>query len=200
MVIPYSVENTNISDQARSFPPVFEADAQVLVLGSMPGRASLQACQYYAHPHNAFWPIIKNLFGVACALDYNGRARLLIRHRIALWDVLKTCVRNGSLDSSIKASSIIANDFSAFYEAAPDIQAVFFNGAAAEREYVKRVVPKLPQKYAMIPNYRLPSTSPAMAGMTKEQKLERWRLIREILDTDGTVPYRVRHSDAQPVV
>ncbi len=104
-----------------------------------------------------------------------------MRHRIALWDVLRTCLRNGSLDSSIKAPSIIANDFTAFYEAVPDIQAVFFNGATAEREYTKRIIPTLSKSYAELLSYRLPSTSPAMAGMTKEQKIERWRLIKEIL-------------------
>ncbi|MGH8560152.1 MAG: DNA-deoxyinosine glycosylase [Methylococcales bacterium] len=171
----------NISDLARGFPPVCNADAQVLVLGSMPGRASLQACRYYAHPQNAFWPIIENLFGFHDPLDYAERTRLLMRHRIALWDVLRTCLRNGSLDSSIKASSIVANDFTAFYESVPDIQVVLFNGATAEREYIKRIIPTLSKKYAKLPSYRLPSTSPAMAGMTKEQKIEQWRLIKEFL-------------------
>jgi double-stranded uracil-DNA glycosylase len=177
------VEVTNDSCLARSFPPVFEADAKALILGSMPGRASLQAGQYYAHPQNAFWPIIENLFGVSGPLNYAERIRVLTRQRIALWDVLRTCVRNGSLDSSIKTSSMIANDFSAFYEAAPDIQAVFFNGATAEREYTKRVIPTLPQKYARLPKYRLPSTSPAMAGMNKEQKIAQWQRITQILNS-----------------
>jgi TDG/mug DNA glycosylase family protein len=181
MVIADPVDLVRISDLASSFPPVFEADAQVLVLGSMPGRASLQVCQYYAHPHNAFWPIIENLFGVADGLDYIGRTGLLLRHRIALWDVLKTCRRNGSLDSSIRAASIIPNDFGSFYRSAPDIKAVFFNGATAEREYRKRVVPMLPEKFAGLPTHRLPSTSPAMAGIPKEEKLERWRLIADVL-------------------
>ncbi len=197
MVIRDSVEATNISDLARGFPPVFEAGARVLVLGTMPGRASLKACQYYAHPHNAFWPIIENLFGVSDALDYGARTRLLMHHRIALWDVLKTCRRNGSLDSSIKASSVIANDFAGFYEACPEIQAVFFNGAAAEREYTKRVVPKLPKKVAMLPKFRLPSTSPAMAGMTKEQKIERWRQLREILDAKADTSGGIRQPVGQ---
>lgn len=152
----------------------------------MPGQASLKACRYYAHPQNAFWSILESLFGCSSGLDYLERTRLLIRHRIALWDVLRTCVRNGSLDSSIQSRSIITNDFVALYEAAPGIRAVFFNGSTAEREYLKRVIPRLPEKYAMLPNYRLPSTSPAMAGMTREQKFEQWKKIREILDASIT--------------
>ncbi|MGH8551482.1 MAG: DNA-deoxyinosine glycosylase, partial [Methylococcales bacterium] len=106
---------------------------------------------------------------------------LLTRHRIALWDVLRICLRNGSLDSSIQASSILSNDFCSFFRSASDIKAVFLNGATAEREYRKRVYPSLPEQYAKLPAYRLPSTSPAMAGMTREQKIERWRLVAEVL-------------------
>ncbi len=181
MVSSCAVIRNDPSNLASSFPPVFAADARVLILGSMPGRASLQASQYYAHPHNAFWPIIENLLGSPVPLGYSDRICLLTRQRIALWDVLRTCVRTGSLDSAIMPASIIANDFSSFFEAAPGIQAVCFNGLAAEREYTRKVIPTLSNQYALLPNYRLPSTSPAMAGMTRQQKLDRWRLIAEIL-------------------
>ncbi|MGH8551533.1 MAG: uracil-DNA glycosylase family protein, partial [Methylococcales bacterium] len=77
MVTPASVEAANISDLARSFPPIFEADAQILVLGSMPGRASLQVRQYYAHPQNAFWGIIETIFGISRTLGYRERTVLL---------------------------------------------------------------------------------------------------------------------------
>lgn len=173
-------------DLAFGFPPVFNADARVLVLGSMPGRASLCARQYYAHPQNSFWPIIEHLFGFSDPLDYAARIRLLLRHRIALWDVLKSCFRPGSLDVSIKSSSMITNDFSEFYAAAPDIQAIFFNGATAQREYQRHIIPTLPQKFASLPCFRLPSTSPAMAGMSKAQKIQRWQMIREISDSCRT--------------
>ncbi|MGH8499093.1 MAG: DNA-deoxyinosine glycosylase [Methylococcales bacterium] len=174
------LEADSQSDLACGFAPLFKFDAQALVLGSMPGRASLHARQYYAHPHNTFWPIIEHLFGYSDPLDYAHRTRLLMRHRIALWDVLKTCSRPGSLDSSINESSIIANDFASFYACAPDIRAVFFNGATAQREFHKRIIPTLAVKYAAIPGFCLPSTSPAMASLTKAQKIERWKLIREI--------------------
>jgi double-stranded uracil-DNA glycosylase len=171
------------SHLARSFPPVFAADALILILGSMPGRASLQAGQYYAHPHNAFWPIIETLLGISGPLGYGDRIRLLTRARIALWDVLGACIRNGSLDSSIMPSSILVNDFSIFFEAVPGIQAIFFNGSTAEREYTRRVIPRLPDRFAVLPTYRLPSTSPAMAGMTRIQKLEHWRRITDSLQS-----------------
>lgn len=183
MVSPCPAIPDNPSDLACGFPPVFADNARILILGSMPGRASLQAGQYYAHPHNAFWPIVETLLGISSPLSYSHRIGLLTRERIALWDVLRTCVRNGSLDSSIMPSSIIANNFSSFFEAAPGIQAIFFNGLTAEREYTRRVIPTLPDRYAALPSYRLPSTSPAMAGLTRPQKLERWRLISEILQS-----------------
>ena len=177
MVAPYPRNQIGTSDLVHSFPPVCKSDAHILILGSMPGKVSLQSYQYYAHPQNTFWPIMESLFGILNPLGYPERIRLLTNHRIALWDVLRTCVRTGSLDSSINASSITANDFCAFYTAAPNIQAVFFNGATAEREYIKRVIPTLTEKVAALPNYRLPSTSPAMASLSKEQKHKRWQLI-----------------------
>ena len=182
MVVSGTEDKKQDKDFACSFPPVFRSDAQILLLGSMPGKTSLRDRQYYAHPQNSFWPIIESLFGVADKLSYIERTNLLIRNRVALWDVLRSCIRNGSLDSSIQSVSATANDFSAFFKAVPEIRAVFFNGATAEREYMKRVVPTLPGRPATLPTYRLPSTSPAMAVMSREQKLERWRLITKQLD------------------
>lgn len=174
-------EGSDRSDIARSFPPIFQADAKVLILGSMPGRASLRAGQYYAHPQNAFWPIIEDLLGLSNSIDYAERTRVLIKNRIALWDVLRHCERPGSLDSSIKACSVVTNDFPEFFESAANIRAVFFNGATAEKEYTKRVIPNLTKKFQQLVHLRLPSTSPAMAGITRQQKLERWRAVVEIL-------------------
>ncbi|MGR9106697.1 MAG: DNA-deoxyinosine glycosylase [Gammaproteobacteria bacterium] len=182
MVALRAAEKEISSNYARSFPPLFEPGSRILILGSMPGRASLEAREYYAHPQNAFWPIIETLFKVSSPLNYRGRISLLARHRIALWDVLGTCVRNGSLDSSIKPASIVTNNFEELFQAAPNIQAVFFNGSTAQREYTKRVVPDLPDQYAGLPSYRLPSTSPAMAAMTRKQKLGHWQRVVEILE------------------
>ena len=87
----------------------------MLILGSMPGSASLRAGQYYAHPRNAFWPIMGDLMDAAPNLPYEARIEILQSEGIALWDVLATCVRDGSLDAEIVEASITANDFKAFF-------------------------------------------------------------------------------------
>ena len=108
----------------QCFPPIADAGATVLILGSMPGEESLRAGQYYAHPRNAFWPIMGDLFGAGPGLDYAARARVLKSNGIALWDVLASCARDGSLDSAIAGDSILANDFPAFFLAHPGIARV----------------------------------------------------------------------------
>ncbi|MHB1590463.1 MAG: DNA-deoxyinosine glycosylase, partial [Sulfuricella sp.] len=127
----------------HSFPPIADARARVLILGSMPGKLSLQAQQYYAHPRNAFWHILGELVGAHADLTYQTRMRVLKANGIALWDVLKSCTREGSLDSDIDDASIIANDFASFHRAHPDIAYIFFNGAKAEACYRKHVLPSL---------------------------------------------------------
>jgi hypoxanthine-DNA glycosylase len=91
-----------MADRARSFPPVATRDARLLILGSMPGQASLAADQYYAHPRNAFWPIMATLLGFDAAIDYRARTETLAAAGVAVWDVLHSCHRPGSLDSSIE--------------------------------------------------------------------------------------------------
>lgn len=158
-----------------SFPPIEDARARVLILGSMPGKASLAAGQYYAHAHNLFWRILGELTGAGPALPYQARARALRICGIALWDVLASCAREGSLDSAIDDASASANDFNAFFRAHPHIVQVFFNGAKAEASYRRKVLPELapglgPQRYA-----RLPSTSPANASMSHAYKRRVWK-------------------------
>ena len=101
--------------QVSGFPPVAEASARVLILGSMPGIASLEKNEYYALPRNAFWRVMGDLFGAGAELTYEEKLQTLSSRGIALWDVLKTCYRPGSLDSSIVASSMELNDFTAIY-------------------------------------------------------------------------------------
>jgi double-stranded uracil-DNA glycosylase len=161
--------------QVQSFPPIADAKARILILGSMPGEASLAAGQYYAHAQNLFWRILGETTGAAPSLPYAARAKALKSCGIALWDVLQSCVREGSLDSAIDDASIRANDFVSFYRAYPRIAQVFFNGAKAEATYRKRVLPLLahgfgPQRYS-----RLPSTSPANASMSLAYKHRVWR-------------------------
>lgn len=158
------------------FAPLARADARVLILGSMPSRESLVQQRYYAHPRNAFWPILTDLLSISSG-DYERRVRLVTRRGIAIWDVLKACVRETSLDSDIDDSSIITNDFQDFLEKHPAIRGIFFNGAKAESVYRRFVLPDLGTGQAAIPLQRLPSTSPAHAGMTFEQKKVAWKAI-----------------------
>ena len=149
----------------------------MLVLGSMPSRQSLARQQYYAHPRNAFWPIMTQLFELQ-ETAYRERADELTGHGVAVWDVLQACTRSSSLDSDIDEDSIVTNDFREFFRAHPEIRKVFFNGAKAEAVYLKQVIPGLPPEPAAFSLYRLPSTSPANAGMNFYQKLQAWQALK----------------------
>lgn len=163
---------------ARSFPPLARADARVLILGSMPGAESLRRRQYYAHPHNRFWPIMGELFGAAPALAYAQRVEKLLDRGVAVWDVLKRCERAGSLDGDIVPASEVPNDFARFFRAHPRLGAVFFNGAKAEQVFLRRVAPGFP---GLPPLVRLPSTSPAHPGLSPARKLAAWRAVEAAL-------------------
>jgi hypoxanthine-DNA glycosylase len=158
----------------RSFPPVARRDAHTLILGSMPGAASLAAGRYYAHPRNAFWRIVADLLGFAAEAPYPERKRALQGAGIALWDVLHSCVREGSLDTRIDDASEVAHDFRAFFRTHPRIERVFFNGAKAEASFRRHVVPGLRHSPSM---HRLPSTSPAHAALDEGRKRAAWRAI-----------------------
>lgn len=157
------------------FPPVAGPDARLLILGSMPGIASLHADRYYAHPRNAFWPIMGKQLGFSPELPYAERLARLKAAGIALWDVIAACERTGSLDANIAGDTVRVNDFSAFFAVHRGICRVAFNGAAAETAFRRHVLPRLPGlDLAMI---RLPSTSPAHAGMTLADKEAAWSAI-----------------------
>lgn len=160
----------------QGFPPISRPDARTLILGSMPSRESLAQQRYYAHPRNSFWPIMSSLFGFKDN-NYRLNADQLTQHGVAVWDVLKTCFRTGSLDSDIDGNTIVTNDFQQFFAHHPDIYRVFFNGAKAESVYLKQVLPRLDAKAARLKLQRLPSTSPAHASMSFEQKKNAWRVI-----------------------
>jgi hypoxanthine-DNA glycosylase len=157
------------------FAPVARADARVLVLGSLPGQASLARQQYYAQPRNAFWKITGELFGFDPSLDYDSRLRALVEHRVALWDTCAAAVRPGSLDARILRASVVPNDFAPFLQAHPQLRRICFNGATAEALFERRVLPTLPEPSRALPRVRLPSTSPAHAGMNHARKLDAWR-------------------------
>jgi len=164
--------------QASSFPPMARGDARVLILGSMPGVASLRARQYYAHRQNQFWWIMGRLFGAERELPYAQRVERLLERRVAVWDVLKHCERKGSLDGDIRRGSEVVNDFARFLEKHSSIRAVFFNGRKSEVVFTCRVQAHLGPRGATLRYARLPSTSPAHAGMPRAAKLRAWRRIQ----------------------
>jgi hypoxanthine-DNA glycosylase len=166
-----------MSRRSRGFPPVAAPDARVLILGSLPGQVSLARRQYYAQPQNAFWRIMGTLFGAGPELPYDERKALLVAHQVALWDVCKAAVREGSLDAAIDPASVIPNDFRSFLRAHPAIGLICTNGGTATRLYQRLVRPALPEAGRAVPVQPLPSTSPAHAAMPFEQKLERWRIV-----------------------
>lgn len=161
--------------QARAigFPPVADERARVLIVGSMPGQASLAAARYYAHPRNAFWPIVTAICGLAATASYERRIAALRRQGVALWDVLHACVRPGSLDADIDEATIVVNDFAAFLAAHPRIGTVLCNGGKAFVSWRRHVQPTLAGRSLAV--RQLPSTSPAHAARSFADKLAIWR-------------------------
>ncbi|MDR1810148.1 MAG: DNA-deoxyinosine glycosylase [Prevotella sp.] len=155
-----------------SFPPLIDDNSRVLLLGTMPGAESLRKQEYYGHPHNHFWKIMYALFDAASPPNpaYSEKTKLLLAHRVALWDVLACCERKGSLDSSIRNET--ANDFSALYARYPQIKRVFFTSRKAE-EYYGKYVGKQPD----ITFCTLPSPSPANAQKTLTEKIAAWQIV-----------------------
>jgi hypoxanthine-DNA glycosylase len=154
-------------------PPIIDDGAKALILGNMPSVMSLGAQQYYANPRNAFWRITGEIFGFDGSEPYDARTAVLTAHGVAVWDVLRSCRRVGSLDSAVEPESMVANDFGQLFERHSHIARVFFNGAAAQKNFNRlvRVAPDL--RYQ-----RLPSTSPAQT-MRYADKLAAWRVIDE---------------------
>ncbi|MGU9957792.1 MAG: DNA-deoxyinosine glycosylase [Arenicellales bacterium WSBS_2016_MAG_OTU3] len=170
-----------MSNPLEAFPPIANMRAKVLILGSMPGLRSLQETQYYANPHNAFWWIMRELLGFEDNLPYTKRINCLKKAGIAVWDVLHSCRRVGSLDSAIEKDSIVVNDFDSFLSKNKNIGAIFFNGQASEKIFLKHAIAMIDSKNQPEVQIRLPSTSPANAGMHKQDKLAAWRVILEYL-------------------
>lgn len=150
----------------HSFEPIFAPEARVMIVGSMPSVKSLEQAQYYAHPRNAFWPILFDVFGREYTPDYEVKKSLIRENALALWDAACMCEREGSLDSNMR--DVVYNDFDSLYACCPGIHTVLCNGGTAYSLFVKsgaagsRTV------------IRMPSTSPAYT-MAYERKLEIWR-------------------------
>lgn len=157
----------------ESFKPEFHNDARILVLGSMPGKVSLDAQRYYAHARNLFWPMLSDILGEALPLDYGNRLHWLKDHGIALWDVLKHCERDGSLDSRIDRRTEVPNDLKGLIAQLPQLQLVIFNGKKAEQLF-RRHFSNI-DFGGQLSMMGLPSTSPANAGMSYQEKVQAWR-------------------------
>lgn len=162
-------------ERLQSFGPIADENSKILILGSMPGVQSLLEQQYYAHPKNQFWPIIFALFEEPIEHEYEKRVRFVLKKGIAIWDVVATCQRKGSLDSNIKNETF--NDFKNFYLAYPNIRFIAFNGVKAFELYKKGVgwLDAGPKEYR-----QLPSTSPANT-IKLEEKLDKWKIILNYL-------------------
>ncbi len=147
----------------------------MLILGSLPGDASIAAGEYYAHPRNGFWAIIAELTGIPVALPYRERLGRLVAARLALWDVCAAAARGGSRDAAIRRRSVVANDLEPFLHAHPDIRLIAFNGATAAALFQRLVLPALEPESVAIARVRLPSTSPAHAALPVARKVAAWR-------------------------
>lgn len=167
---------------SESFSAVVREDTQVLILGSMPGTKSLEEAQYYAHPRNAFWPIMEALFDIPVSLAYEERLKQLNQNKVGLWDVYAKCFRPGSLDSAIEKSSADINDFSGLFKRFPSIHTVFCNGKESETVFRKKVLSK--GEFDSIHVVGLTSTSPANARLAFEQKLVLWQQVKEAVNAD----------------
>ena len=170
---------------ARSFSPIATRRSRLLILGSMPGQVSLAQSQYYAHPRNAFWPIMAALLDFNAAASYRQRILELRRHGIALWDVLRLCRRPGSLDSAIESDTAQCNDLDTFLHLHTHIHTVCFNGAKAEQLFRRYIQHQPLPPNRILRMHRLPSTSPAHAALGLADKHRHWRKILEYLEADN---------------
>lgn len=157
-----------MTELLHGLDPIVGASPRVLILGNMPSVMSLSSGQYYGNPRNAFWRITGTLFAFTADAPYPERVATLCAHHVAVWDVLRSCRRVGSLDSAVERDSMVPNDFDAFFSEHPTLDRVVFNGAAAEANY-RLLVGHLP-----LPSVRVPSSSPAQT-MAFAAKLDAWR-------------------------
>lgn len=170
------MHNGDMTANVSSFPPQVGTGCRVLVLGTVPSLRSLEMRQSYAHPHNLFWPFMGILYNAGPELPYAERIARLHAAGVGIWDVLKDCERPGSLDSSIRRSSEVANDIPSLLDAHPTIEAIALNGAKAQQVFERRIGPCIPQeRLDGIEVLALPSTSPANASIPRAVKLGRWR-------------------------
>lgn len=155
----------------NSFPPLVNEQSETLILGSIPGVPSLKKTEYYGNKNNAFWSIMFKIHNEKFSPAYSDKIKLLRKHKIALWDTIKTCERTGSADSNIK--NPVANNIKKLIKKYPKITKIVFNGKTAEK-YFKKYVGEIEGIETRV----MPSTSPANARMNFEEKLQKWQLIK----------------------
>lgn len=158
----------------HSFAPIWRADARILILGSLPGKRSIAEQGYYAHPRNAFWPIMAELLSFDLSTPYLERLEILLDHRIALWDVVEQAQRKGSLDSAIEREGLIYNAIPNLLGQCSDLELIAFNGGSAAVMF-KRASKTWGGLLCVVDQVVLPSTSPAHAALNLEQKALIWR-------------------------
>lgn len=164
---------SNASARLQGLAPVADVRTRLVILGSFPGVASLKAGQYYAHPHNKFWPILAALWPEHPQperSDYAARCQWLLARGLGLWDVYDSCLREGSLDSAIRLPQV--NDFATLKAHCPQLQAVAHNGGESYKHAGKL-------QGLGLAVYKLPSTSPANASWSFERKLAAWRAVMQ---------------------
>ena len=161
-------------------PPIVDERSRVLILGSFPSEASLLAQQYYAYPRNQFWQIMQQLFGVNRSAEYSTRVAGLLENRVAVWDVIHRCTRQGSADSTIRADE--SNELVELLDAHPLIRHIGFNGRKAEETAIKNV----PQLFdSGVVCQRFPSTSPANASLSLAAKVTSWARLKDWLGSNA---------------
>lgn len=154
--------------QKHPFPPLFDKDSRLLILGSFPSVKSRETMFFYGHPQNRFWKVIASIFDEKVPSSIDEKRELILKNHLALWDVIAECEIEGSSDASIKNAK--ANDLSVILENAP-IEKIIVNGKTAEKAYNKYIEPVTGIKAVV-----LPSTSPANAAWTLDRLVEAWGL------------------------
>lgn len=160
----------------QSFNPIIDKKSRVLILGSMPGPEALRKQQYYGFNGNHFWTILPAILGEQKPSEYRDKINLVRRHGIALWDVLKSCVRPGALDSAIR--NMVCNPIPDLLKKYPNVRAVFINGRLAHKVFLDHFEGKVDRGV-----FRLPSTSPANAAMSMAEKMRQWSSLLKYLDS-----------------
>ena len=156
--------------QNHTFDPVYNKESRVLILGSFPSVKSREIAFYYGHPQNRFWKILETIYNEEIPKDIDGKKSFLLKHHLALWDVIESCDIKGSSDSSIK--DVIPNDLNIIFKESK-IEQIFVNGNKAYDLYMKYCYKKYKREVV-----KLPSTSPANASYSLEKLLEKWQVIK----------------------